>query len=191
MNIGEAAARSGVPAKTIRYYEDIALIESADRTANGYRAYSQEDVHTLRFIASARSLGFSIASLWVLPGLLVLPLIGWLGDTFGIRAGMLVLVPVLLTAALFQPVAGVVFVLDGVLIGAGDGVSLAWAGLLVLLAYAPVLLLLGSGTGLVAVWAVFGAVFIGTRCLVLVLRARGDGWLVLGDAPQARAHERP
>jgi Cu(I)-responsive transcriptional regulator len=61
MNIGEAAARSGVPAKTIRYYEDIALIESADRTANGYRAYSQEDVHTLRFIASARSLGFTVA----------------------------------------------------------------------------------------------------------------------------------
>jgi MerR family transcriptional regulator, copper efflux regulator len=38
MNIGEAAARSGVPAKTIRYYEDIALIDSADRTANGYRS---------------------------------------------------------------------------------------------------------------------------------------------------------
>lgn len=61
MNIGEAAARSGVPAKTIRYYEDIALIESADRSANGYRAYSDEDVHTLRFIASARSLGFTVA----------------------------------------------------------------------------------------------------------------------------------
>ncbi|HAC57565.1 Cu(I)-responsive transcriptional regulator [Parvibaculum sp.] len=61
MNIGEAAARSGVPAKTIRYYEDIALIESADRNANGYRAYSDEDVHTLRFIASARSLGFTVA----------------------------------------------------------------------------------------------------------------------------------
>ena len=74
------------------------------------------------------------------------------------------LLPVLLTAALFQPVAGVVFVLDGVLIGAGDGVYLAWAGLLVLVAYAPVLLMMGSGTGLVVVWAVFGAVFIGTRC---------------------------
>jgi MerR family transcriptional regulator, copper efflux regulator len=61
MNIGEAATRSGVPAKTIRYYEDIALIESADRNANGYRAYSDEDVHTLRFIASARSLGFTVA----------------------------------------------------------------------------------------------------------------------------------
>ena len=96
------------------------------------------------------------------------------------------LLPVLLTAALFQPVAGVVFVLDGVLIGAGDGVYLAWAGLLVLVAYAPVLLMMGSGTGLVVVWAVFGAVFIGTRCLVLVLRARGDRWLVLGDDPAGR-----
>ena len=61
MNIGEAAARSGVPAKTIRYYEDIALIESADRTANGYRSYSDDDVHTLRFVARARSLGFTVA----------------------------------------------------------------------------------------------------------------------------------
>ena len=61
MNIGEAAERSGVPAKTIRYYEDIALIESADRGANGYRSYSQEDVHTLRFIARARGLGFTVA----------------------------------------------------------------------------------------------------------------------------------
>lgn len=61
MNIGEAAARSGVPAKTIRYYEDIALIDSADRSANGYRSYSDEDVHTLRFVARARSLGFTVA----------------------------------------------------------------------------------------------------------------------------------
>lgn len=61
MNIGKAAARSGVPAKTIRYYEDIALIESAERSTNGYRSYSPEDVHTLRFIARARSLGFTVA----------------------------------------------------------------------------------------------------------------------------------
>ena len=97
------------------------------------------------------------------------------------------LVPVLLTAALFQPLAGVVFVLDGVLIGAGDGVYLALAGLLVLVAYAPVLLALGTGAGLVAVWAVFGALFIGSRCLVLVLRARGERWLVLGAEDPAGA----
>lgn len=60
MNIGEAAARSGVSAKTIRYYEDIELIESADRAANGYRSYTDEDVHTLRFVARARDLGFTV-----------------------------------------------------------------------------------------------------------------------------------
>jgi Cu(I)-responsive transcriptional regulator len=60
MNIGEVAARSGVPAKTIRYYEDIALIESAGRAPNGYRSYTEEAVHTLRFIARARGLGFTV-----------------------------------------------------------------------------------------------------------------------------------
>jgi putative MATE family efflux protein len=89
------------------------------------------------------------------------------------------LVPVLLVAAAFQPVAGVVFVLDGVLIGAGDGRYLAWAGTLVLAAYAPLLLLVG-GADLVVVWVVFGAGFIGSRAVVLLLRARGERWMVTG-----------
>ncbi|MBI1262121.1 MAG: Cu(I)-responsive transcriptional regulator [Rhizobiales bacterium] len=61
MNIGEAAERSGVPAKTIRYYEDIHLIESPDRAQNGYRAYTDDEVALLRFVSRARSLGFTIA----------------------------------------------------------------------------------------------------------------------------------
>ncbi len=61
MNIGEAATRSGVPAKTIRYYEEISLIDAPRRGANGYRDYSQDDVHMLRFIAHARGLGFTVA----------------------------------------------------------------------------------------------------------------------------------
>lgn len=91
------------------------------------------------------------------------------------------LVPVLLVAALAQPFAGIVFVLDGVLIGAGDGTYLAWGGLAVLAAYAPTAILAAeAGGGLVALWVVFGAVFMGARCLVLMHRARGDGWMVTG-----------
>jgi MerR family copper efflux transcriptional regulator len=60
MNIGTTAQRSGVPAKTIRYYESIGLIPSAGRTASGYRVYTDHDVETLRFIARARSLGFAV-----------------------------------------------------------------------------------------------------------------------------------
>lgn len=60
MNIGQAAERSGVPAKTIRYYEDIGLIGRPVRAENGYRDFSDADVHTLRFIARARGLGFSV-----------------------------------------------------------------------------------------------------------------------------------
>ena len=60
MNIGQAADRSGVSAKTIRYYESIGLIPPAARTEGGYRTYSEKDVATLRFVQHARGLGFSV-----------------------------------------------------------------------------------------------------------------------------------
>lgn len=60
MNIGTVAEKSGVPAKTIRYYESIGLIPSADRRPNGYRSYDDIDMHTLNFIKRARGLGFSV-----------------------------------------------------------------------------------------------------------------------------------
>lgn len=59
MNIGDAARRSGLPAKTIRYYEEIGLI-SPERCDNSYRDYSGDDVHRLAFLKRARNLGFSI-----------------------------------------------------------------------------------------------------------------------------------
>ncbi len=106
--------------------------------------------------------------------------------------------PVLLVAAVFQPVAGVVFVLDGVLIGAGDGRYLARGGVVVLAGFAPLVWLAlatapdpggaaaagpatdGSGAALVRLWVVFGVAFIGARAVVLVRRARGRAWMVTG-----------
>ncbi len=88
---------------------------------------------------------------------------------------------VLLVAAIFQPLAGVVFVLDGLLIGAGDGRYLARAGTVVLLLAAPAVLL-ASSKGLVAVWAAFGLTFMGGRAALLLHRSRGEAWMVTGGA---------
>ena len=61
MNISEAASQSGLPPKTIRYYEDIGLVDPAQRRDNGYRDYAARDVHLLRFLHHARDLGFTVA----------------------------------------------------------------------------------------------------------------------------------
>ena len=118
----------------------------------------------------------------VVTGLLLAAASPWLGALFtpdpGVRDA---LVPVLLVAALAQPVAGVVFVLDGVLIGAGDGRYLAYAGVVVLAGYAPLVLLTSAlGAGLPWLWVVFGVLFMGGRMLTLVRRAAGERWLVTG-----------
>ncbi len=59
MNIGTASERSGLPPKTIRYYEDIGLLKP-QRAYNGYRDYSDNDIHRLRVLHRARGLGFSV-----------------------------------------------------------------------------------------------------------------------------------
>ncbi len=97
---------------------------------------------------------------------------------------------VLMVAAAFQPMAGVVFVLDGVLIGAGDGRWLAVAGTAVTACFVPAAVLTaaalddgpgaGSTTATAWLWAVFGLVFMGGRGVALVLRARGASWMVTG-----------
>ena len=70
MNIGQLGKRTGVSAKTIRYYEDTGLIPKPRRQSNGYRVYSEKDVEILKFIHRSRELGFSmeevteLLSLW-------------------------------------------------------------------------------------------------------------------------------
>lgn len=113
------------------------------------------------------------------------PVLGWLfTEDPRVRAALW---PVLLVAACFQPVAGVVFVLDGVLIGAGDGRYLAWGGVAVLVAFAPlaalaVALAPAAGPGLAWLWVAFGVGFMGSRAVVLLHRARGTRWMVTGAA---------
>jgi hypothetical protein len=77
-----------------------------------------------------------------------------------------------------------VYLLDGVLIGAGDGAYLAKAGALTVAVYAPValgaLLVAAGRPGMTWLWVSFTVIFMGARALTLGLRARGDGWMTLG-----------
>ncbi|MEU5765763.1 MATE family efflux transporter [Streptomyces asoensis] len=88
--------------------------------------------------------------------------------------------PALLVVALSQPICGIVFVLDGVLMGAGDGPYLAWAMVLTLAVFAPVALLVPVlGGGLTAVWGAM-TLMMAVRMLTLWLRARSGRWVITG-----------
>ncbi len=91
----------------------------------------------------------------------------------------------LTVAAVCLPVAGWVYVLDGVLIGAGDGVFLAWAGLATLAAYAPLAALVAAwappgAMGLAWLWVAFAGGFMASRAATTAARVRGERWVVLG-----------
>lgn len=90
------------------------------------------------------------------------------------------LLPALLVVAVSQPVSGIVFILDGVLMGAGDGRYLAWAMLLTLAVFTPAALLVPAlGGGLTALWCAMTLMML-VRMVTLQLRARSGRWLVAG-----------
>lgn len=118
--------------------------------------------------------GVVLGLLLVLARPLILPL--FTGD----EAVQRLLLPALLVVAVTQPVAGVVFVLDGVLMGAGDGPYLAWAMLVTLAVFAPAALAVPAlGGGLTALWWVMG-LMMAVRLLTLALRTRSGRWMVTG-----------
>jgi putative MATE family efflux protein len=93
----------------------------------------------------------------------------------------------LIVLALTQPASGVAFVLDGVLIGAGDGTYLAWAGVVTLAVYAPLAgLVWAFDLGLTWLWIAYAA-YLAARTVTLVHRERSDAWLVTGAPVRAGA----
>jgi putative MATE family efflux protein len=117
----------------------------------------------------------------VVLGLLIVPLSPVIPHLFGAEPTVAAhLISVMWLVALLQPLAGVVFVLDGVLIGAGDRRYLAWASALTTVVYLPAAYLVARlGGGLVALWAAL-ALWMAARAVTLGLRARGHAWLVTG-----------
>ncbi|HEV7948479.1 MAG TPA: MATE family efflux transporter, partial [Glaciihabitans sp.] len=88
---------------------------------------------------------------------------------------------VVLVMAVGIPLAGYVFVLDGVLIGAGDARYLAIAGVIALALYLPLLFgAVNLGAGLVGLWLAFGLGYMGARAITLGVRAHGERWIVTG-----------
>jgi len=122
----------------------------------------------------------------VLIGVLMAAGAAWLPHVFTSDPGVITTAtPTLLVAASALPLAGVVYLLDGVLMGAGDGRYLAWAGLLTLVPYIPLALLIGGGalpevvgtvSGLALLWIAFAWVFMAARGATTYLRARGTAW---------------
>ncbi|MEV6022963.1 MATE family efflux transporter [Streptomyces sp. NPDC052036] len=127
-----------------------------------------------RMVQWGISTGLALGLLVLAARPLFLPL--FTGDTAVHRTAL----PALVLVAVSQPVCGVVFVLDGVLMGAGDGPYLAWAMVLTLAVFAPVALLVPVlGGGLTALWAAM-TLMMTVRMLTLWLRSRSGRWVVTG-----------
>ncbi|HET7139628.1 MAG TPA: MATE family efflux transporter [Arthrobacter sp.] len=127
------------------------------------------------------------AGFGVVTGALLAVAAPWAGALFTSDAGVrTVLTYALWILAAGQPIAGFVFVLDGVLIGAGDAKYLALAGVANLAAYVPMLVAvavsgISGAAGLVWLWAAFALGYMAARAVTLGLRARSDRWMVLGS----------
>lgn len=148
------------------------------------QALGAGDVATARGVLR-RTLAWGVAAGAVL-GALLAAASPWLGRAFTDDPAVHRAVTVtLLVVALTLPMSGWVFVLDGVLIGAGDGRYLAVAGVVTLVAYAPAALAVhawapAGAAGLAWAWAAFAGLFLLARAVTTGWRARGDAWLRLG-----------
>lgn len=142
------------------------------------------DVHSVRAVLR-RCLEWGIAGGAVL-GLVVIAVSGILGSLFTSSAEVAALLPpTLIVLGLSVPLCGIVFVLDGVLIGAGDARYLALTGILNFAAFVPLALLVRAwappgALGLALLMAAFVFGYLGARALTLGLRAHGSRWMVVG-----------
>lgn len=153
-------------------------IAIAGQTLTG-RSLGAGDIEATR-AATRRMIRWGVAS-GVLAAVLLLVTAAWLPALFTsddqVRS---LVVGALIVVAVTQPISGVVFVLDGVLIGAGDGTYLAWAGVVTLIAYAPLAVAVWVlDAGLAWLWVAYAA-FMLARMITLVLRERTDRWMVVG-----------
>ncbi|MFJ3957281.1 MATE family efflux transporter [Arthrobacter sp. NPDC090010] len=145
-------------------------------------AHALETVRELTRTMMRWGLGFGVVTGVLLA--IAAPWIGWLFTTD--EQVHHSLIAALWVLAVSQPIAGFVFVLDGVLIGAGDARYLALAGVVNVLIYAPMLLAVHllapheGPWGLFWLWAAFGLGYMSARALTLGVRARGDRWMVVG-----------
>jgi Na+-driven multidrug efflux pump len=138
--------------------------------------------HGLGVSAITRRLVQIGIAMGVLVGIILVPLAWLVGPIFTSDTTVSAqLTPTLLVMAIGIPLAGYVFVLDGVLIGAGDARYLALAGVISLVAYLPLLWIVRSlDAGLPWLWVVFGLGYIGARAITLGVRARGEKWIITG-----------